>query len=669
MCGIVGYIRLDPNQAQPLAPDTANAMLKTLWRRGPDGEGQWRSDDGLCWLGHRRLAVIDLHTGDQPMWNGDGTLWVVFNGEIYNFKELRTELQAIGFGFRTKSDTEVLLHGFKAWGGPKLVTKLRGIFAFALYDITKRALFLARDHMGVKPLYWWTDGKAFAFASEVKALLSHPGIARGKVNTAGVAQFLVSRYVSRPATMFRDIFRLPEASWMEILSGRGHAVPRPVTYWDVRYLPKSSLSLDDAVEQLDSVLMETVEAQLIADVPVGVQLSGGVDSSVVTAMMANIRRERGDAKPIKTFSVGFDVKGFSELPYARMVADRYRTDHHEVVVTFDQFARELPLLSWLYDEPLGEPPAIPTYFMCRRAKQDVTVMLCGEGADEQFGGYMKYVFEELSKFVNWLPDNFRDGMLRSAANFMPVQARRVRTILENLAVARRSPRLAAWYGALDSGTQHALLTDEFNAHAGDTFMHTFDTLLNNCDSSDSVEQFLYCDIHSRLVDHLLIKGDRMSMAAGIEARVPFLDTRVVEYAARLPRAHKVDGMATKIVLKKLAERYMPKELVYRRKVGFNLPLSNWFVGPLRGLVENVLLSEACLTRGYWKPDALRSLVNEHLDGKVDREQGIWVLLALEFWHRLFVDDDGSEKAVSRLTELVESSLEAPITLPTMAHAV
>lgn len=669
MCGIVGYLRLDPDRAPPLPPETGNAMLRTLWRRGPDDEGQWRSDDDCCWLGHRRLAVIDLQTGKQPMQTPDGTLWVVFNGEIYNFKELRVELVALGCEFRTQSDTEVLLHGFRVWGGNALVTKLRGIFAFALYDRRRRSLFLARDHMGVKPLYWWTDGAAFVFASEIKALLAHPRIARRPVNVQGVAQFLVSRYVSRPATMFADIFRLPEATWIEVSVG-ARAKPRAVTYWDVRYRPKLALPLTDAVEQLDTVLKETVEAQLIADVPVGVQLSGGVDSSVVTAMMANLQRERGVKNPIATFSVGFDVTGFSELPYARLVAERYGTDHHEILVTCDQFARELPFLSWLYDEPLGEPPAVPTYFMCRRAKQDVTVMLCGEGADEQFGGYLKYVFEELSKFVDWLPHNVREGVLRSAARLLPVQARRVRTILENLAVTHRPARLAAWYGALDSGTQRALLADGFGEQAGVAFAQTFEALLADCDSDDSIEQSLYCDIHSRLVDHLLIKGDRMSMAAGIEARVPFLDPRVVEYAARLPRVYKVDGTATKIILKKLAERYVPKELIYRRKVGFNLPLSKWFVGPLRGLVENLLLSEACLTRGYWKPDALRSLVNEHLNGKVDREQGIWVLLALECWHRLFIDDDGSERAMGRLADMVESSVELGSMKPaTVAHAV
>ena len=646
-----------------MAATIAERMLTTLWRRGPDGAGQWQSEDRLCWLGHRRLAVIDLETGAQPMTNEDGTLWTVFNGEIYNYKSLRAELIERGHTFKTASDTEVLLHGYEEWTGAGLVKRLQGIFAFAIYDTKRRTLFLARDHMGVKPLYWWTDGSRLLFASEIKALLAHPAMVQREVNPAGVAQFLMSRYVSRPQTMFRDIHRLPEGSCMEWQCGQ-QSPSRPQKYWDVSYRPKSELSLDEAVESLDQLLIETINMQLVADVPVGVQLSGGVDSSVVAAIMAQLRTQNGVSAPIKTFSVGFDVERYSELPYAKMIAERYGTEHREIVVGFEDFAKELPLLCWLYDEPLGEPPAIPTYFMCKRAKQEVTVMLCGEGADEQFGGYLKYVFEELSRFVDWMPPRIRSGALKGAAACMPFGARRFRTIFENLAVADRPARLASWYGALDATTQRSLLNERFLAQADDHVGATFAALLDECDSDDRIEQFFYCDIHSRLVDHLLVKGDRMSMAASIEARVPFLDPRVVEYAASLPRHYKVDGTRTKIVLKKLAERYAPHDLIYRRKMGFSVPLSQWFVGPWRRLIETFLLSDRSLARQYWQPDAVRDMVRGHLDGRVDREQGIWVLLALELWHRLFVDEDGSEKAVDTLQEQILSTLSRKSVLPT-----
>lgn len=657
MCGIAGYLRLRPDQTEPMRRDVADRMLKTLWRRGPDGDGQWSSEDGVCWLGHRRLAVIDLETGRQPMTNEDGSLWTVFNGEIYNYKSLRTQLAGYGHTFSTASDTEVLLHGYEEWGGEGLVKRLQGIFAFAIYDERRQLLFLARDHLGVKPLYWWSNGSSFLFASEMKALLAHPLLAKREVNLPGVSQFLVCRYVSRPQTMFRDIFRLPEGSYMQ-LESTNEGAPKTTKYWDITYRQKLSLSLPEAVEELDRILTDTVSAQLVADVPVGVQLSGGVDSSVVVALMTEIRRASGEKEPIKTFSVGFDVERFNELRYAKMVSDRYGTKHHEIVVGFEDFARELPLLCWLYDEPLGEPPAIPTYLMCKKAKEEVTVMLCGEGADEQFGGYLKYVFEELSRFVDWMPGGARSRLLRGTASLVPFRARRIRTILENLAVSDRAERLAAWYGALDATTKGSLLSREYVARVGgdELVRDTFNSLLRTCDSDNSVEQFLYCDIHSRLVDHLLVKGDRMSMAASVEARVPFLDHHVVEFAAALPRNFKVSGTDTKIVLKKLAERYAPKELIYRRKIGFNLPLSQWFVGPLRRLVQRTILSERCLSRGYMQADAVRHLVTEHLDGRVDREQGLWVLLALELWHRLFIDDDGSELAVGRLREEIESTL-------------
>ena len=652
MCGIAGFFQVRPEYAKPMTRLDADRMLASLWRRGPDGYGEWRSEDDLCWLGHRRLAIIDLVTGDQPMTNENGNIWTVFNGEIYNFKELRSELLSRGHFFRTASDTEVLVHGYKEWGGEGLVRRLRGIFAFAIFEKRTRSLFLARDHMGVKPLYWWSDGNVLLFGSEIKALLAHSLLRRRSVNHAGVAQFLVTRYVSRPETMFDGINRLPEGSWLVIRSG-DKTSPKPVTYWDVTYPdePPRYQSMDEATNALDQLLTETVEMQLVADVPVGAQLSGGVDSSIVVALMKKAMLKSGQTAAVKTFSVGFDVPGFSELDYARKIARRYGTDHHEIRVGFQDFLNELALLCWIYDEPVGEPPAIPTYLMCKKAKEEVTVMLCGEGADEQFGGYNKYVFEGFSKYVQWLPTGARRFALREAAKLLPFAARRYRSILEILGLPREAERYASWYGAFDTALQKTIMNPDIVEAVGDRFVeHAFGSILRQCGSSDSLNRFLYCDIHSRLVDDLLVKGDRMSMGASIEARVPYLDHHVVEFAARLPRSYKINGLQTKLVLKRLAERYVPPEIIYRRKVGFTVPLSSWFVGPLRNMVRNVLLGERALSRGYWRAEALEKVVMDHLNGRVDREQGLWVLLALEFWHRLYVDDDGSEQAAGRLQE-------------------
>lgn len=661
MCGIVGFLRLRPEASAPLKQKLADAMLHAVWRRGPDSEGQWRSEDDHCWLGHRRLAIVDLVTGDQPMTNADGRLWVVFNGEIYNYRMLRDELAHAGYRFKTNSDTEVLIHGYEQWGGAELVRRLQGIFAFAIYDKRNRSLFLARDHLGVKPLHWWTDGNVFLFASEIKSLLLYPGLKARGVNLAGISQFLVTRYVSRPQTMFNGIFKLPEASYMELRVGMAGA-PSPEAYWDVSYARDGAApTFEQATDQLDELLQATVRMQLLADVPVGAQLSGGVDSSLIVAMMEQARRERGESQAVRTFSVGFDVEKYNEFRYARLVADRYGTEHHEIRVGFDDFARTLPFLCWAYDEPMGEAPGIPTYLMCQKAKEKVTVMLCGEGADEQFGGYRKYVFERLSRYLRAIPAAVRHEMLRNVASALPFKARRIRSILEILALGDQGSRFASWYGAFDIGSQQSVLSPKLKEEVGGVFTReVFGRLIASCDSSEELDQFMYCDIHSRLVDTLLVKGDRMSMAASVEARVPFLDPKVVEFAARLPGAYRVNGVKTKILLKKLAERYVPAELIYRRKVGFTMPLTDWFVGPLRNFVKRVLLDERSLSRGYYRPEVLRRMIDEHLNSKVDREQGLWVLLALELWHRVYVDDDGTEAAAARLQEDVDSMLENPM---------
>jgi len=664
MCGIAGYLRLRPENSAPISADVAGEMLAVIRRRGPDGEDQWRSADDLCWLGHRRLAIIDLHTGDQPMCNEDGTVWTVFNGEIYNYRALRAELEEQGHRFKTRSDTEVLVHGYEQWGIRGLAERLQGIFAFAVYDAVERTLSLARDPMGVKPLYWWSDGNALLFASEMKSLLRHPALRGRKVNRAGVAQVLVTRYVSRPNTMFEGVSRLPEGCCMAV-DVNGSVPAAPQRYWDVRYRSEQ-FDLKEATEQLDALLKRTVDMQLMSDVPLGVQLSGGVDSSIVVALMETLRREKGDPAPVKTFSVGFDVAEFSELPYARKVAERYGTEHHEITVGFKDFAEELPYLAWIYDEPMGQPPAIPTYFMCREAKRHVSVMLCGEGADELFGGYSKYMLDQFSAMLDWIPAGVRHALLRGVASRLPFKGQRLRRMAEILAISDLPRRFASWYGGFDTTLQPRVLSDMMRNEVGDGGLaEAFHAIVDKCNSHRALDRFLYCDVHTRLVDDILVKSDRMSMGASVEARVPFLDHKLVEFAASLPRDLKVSGLRSKIVLKRLAERYIPRETIYRRKVGFVVPLARWFAGPWRGLIDDVLLSDRCLDRGYYNADVVRGIVSDHVEGRVDREQGIWLMLALEIWHRLFVDDDGSEAAVTRVRADFARSLH---TLPALAQA-
>lgn len=581
------------------------------------------------------------------MANEDKLIWTVFNGEIYNHLELRHELEALGHVFYSRADTEVLVHGYESWGARGLAQRLQGIFAFAVYDQRARRMVLCRDHLGVKPLYWWSDGKALLFSSETKALLAHPALSSRKINRRGVAQFVVTRYVSRPETLFERIHCLSEGHFLEIEVSQG-APLNPQSYWDWR--PSADLiTLGDAVDELDHHLTHTVQMQLMSDVPLGVQLSGGVDSSTLVAIMETLRRTRADRTPIRTFSVGFDIPEFSELPYARKVAKRYATEHHEITVCFRDFIQDLARLCWYHDEPMGEPSAVPTYHMCKMAKNYVTVMMCGEGADELFGGYSKYVFDQFSRALDWMPQHLRQALLRGAGALIPVGGRRVRSMLEKLSLADPAQRYASWYGGFDTLAQRSLMMPQLLAEIGDGGLNeAFDAVIRRCATRNSLDCFQYCDLHTRLVDDILVKGDRMSMAASVEARVPFLDHRLAEFAARLPRRLRVDGLKSKVLLKRLAERYLPREVIHRRKVGFTVPLNRWFAGPLAGFLREFLLSERALERGYFCPDKVHLVLDDHMAGRVDREQEIWLLLTLELWHRLFADNDGSESAMQRV---------------------
>ncbi|HEY7119707.1 MAG TPA: asparagine synthase (glutamine-hydrolyzing), partial [Tepidisphaeraceae bacterium] len=429
MCGIVGALKLRGTDTWRLSPQACARMIETLRYRGPDGTGEWTSADGNCWLGHTRLAIIDATGGNQPMANEDGSIRVTFNGEIYNHLDLHRELEAAGHRFTSRCDTEVLLHGYEAWGARGLLDRLRGMFAFALHDARTGSLLLARDRLGIKPLYYTTVDGVLIFASEIKALLVYPGAARAVESTA-LEQYLTFRYVPAPLTLFKGIFKLPAGHFIEVKD----ASAEPVRYWDVSFT-RQEVSFDEALVRVDQLLEGAVESHLMSDVPLGAQLSGGVDSSLIVAHMERLRQRAGRKERVRTFSIGFDQEAFSELPYARQVADQYQTEHHEVTVGFDDFVREFARLCWVYDEPVSEPAAIPTYLLCKFARQHVTVMLTGEGGDELFGGYPKCAVDQFGRYLDWLPAGVRRATLRGAASLLPFGKRRARIALENLAIA------------------------------------------------------------------------------------------------------------------------------------------------------------------------------------------------------------------------------------------
>jgi asparagine synthase (glutamine-hydrolysing) len=577
-------------------------------------------------LAFRRLSIVDLAGGHQPLANEDSSSWIVYNGEIYNHEDLRRDLEARGHRYRTRSDTETIVHAYEEWGA-ECVKRLRGMFAFVLWDRKRRQVFVARDRLGIKPLYWARAGRAFVFASEIKALFAFPGVPRS-VALPGVVEHLTLRYAASPATLFAGIEKLSPAHHM--LVDEGGAIARP--YWDVDWDPKLALGAEEALEELEQRLTESVRLRLMSDVPLGALLSGGVDSSLVVAIAARLV-----PRPVQTFSVGFDAPGsYSELPFARAVAERFGTEHREIVVGAADVARELPHLVWHQDEPVSEPAAIPTFMVSRLARETVTVVLTGEGGDELFAGYPKYAFDSFARRIAALPGPLRTLLLDHGADRLPFRFRKLQVVARSARLRSEPERLAAWFAGFAGAERARLLSPALRAH-DHVAAASFARALRETRARRPLDRMLDVDRRLWLPDDLLMKMDKMSMAASVEARVPLLDHPLVEWAARLPARFKVRGTEGKVLLKRLARRLVPRAVVDRPKVGFTVPLAPWFRGPLREQLVDTLLSPAALNRGYYDEATLRHYVADHLEGRRDRSRELWTLLTLELWHRAYID--------------------------------
>ena len=622
MCGFAAFF--DPDGARP-DPRWTAAAAAALTHRGPD-DGGFLIEDGVG-LAFRRLSIVDLATGHQPLTNEDGSLWIAYNGEIYNHAELRQELESLGHRYRTHSDTESIVHAYEQWG-EGCVERLRGMFAFALWDRPRRRLFCARDRLGIKPLYLARAGRAFVCASEIKALFAFPGIERA-VRPEGVVEHLTLRYSAAPATLFRGIEKLPPGHHVTI----GATGSRTQRYWRVEaWEPKLELSDREALDELSERFTESVRLELMSDVPLGALLSGGVDSSLVVAAMSRLL-----ARPVQTFAVGFDSPGpYSELPFARRVADHCRTEHREIVVGAADMLRELPRLVWHQDEPISEPAAIPTYLVAQLARESVTVVLTGEGGDELFAGYPKYAVDPVARRVAGLPRPLRSLLLDHVIDRLPFGFRKLQVVGRSARFPDEAGRLAAWFAGLVGEERKHLLGPALAGRDG-AAARAFEEALARSTARRPLDRMLDVDLTLWLGDDLLPKMDKMSMAASLEARVPLLDHELIEWVARLPQRFKVKGLEGKVLLKRLARRWLPREIVDRPKVGFTVPLSPWFRGPLRELVADTLLSPACLARGYYREEALRGVVEDHLEGRRDRARELWTLLTLELWHRAWID--------------------------------
>ena len=642
MCGITGVYQ---ECGEPVACETLAAMMGIIGHRGPDDQGTYVKD-GIG-LGMRRLSIIDLKGGKQPIANEDGQVVTVFNGEIYNYRELRSELSGRGHKFASASDTEVIVHLYEEFGD-ECVQRLRGMFAFAVWDSRRRRLLIARDRLGIKPLYYTKSKGCLIFASEIKAILQHPDI-EARLDLQGLSGYLSLKYVPSPATIFEGIHSLPPGHRL-ICDSHGTTV-KP--YWDLSFAQNHTGKHSEAeyTEQLEALLKEAVRIHLVSDVPFGAFLSGGLDSSTIVALMSQFLNER-----VKTFSVGFEGEGavYSELPYARMVANRYETDHHEVIVRPQNLIDLSEKIIWHLDQPIADDACLANYLVSEMASRHVKMVLTGEGGDELFAGYARYSGERLSPLFRHMPEPARSLILTAADCFPGL--RRSKLALYALCQADETKRLANWFPLFNCDMKASLLDDEVKATLnGVSAEDIFADHLSRTDAGDPLNRMLYVDTKLWLADDLLARGDKMSMAASIEARVPLLDHKLVEFAASLPSHLKIRGLTRKYLLKKVGRSWLPAEIIQRKKKGFPMPLSVWFRNEARSFVRDILSPAAVRRRGLFNPAFVEKLLNQHETRFADHGSLLWSLISVELWHRLFIDSKFGSRSLERAIALAVSN--------------
>jgi asparagine synthase (glutamine-hydrolysing) len=643
MCGIAGILEFGRDTR--VNASALREMCRVISHRGPDDKGFYT--DGSLGIGMRRLSIVDLATGHQPISNEDGSLWIVYNGELYNHLALREELISRGHSYSTHSDTETIIHAFEEYGAD-CVQHLRGMFAFAIWNRNTKTLFIARDRLGIKPLYYRIDEQRLLFGSEIKAILAH-GSVRPEFNRAGLPEFLAFGYLSGEESFYSGIKKLLPGHTMTVGPG-GQVEIRQ--YWD---LDNSKLhkSRDENyyVQGYRELLEGAVNSHLMSDVPLGVFLSGGLDSSAVAALMTKIRRE-----PIETFSVGYGEQSYSELPYARRVSEHIRSTHREVLLTEEGFFGALPHLIWHEDEPIVWPSSVSLYFVAKLARERVTVVLTGEGSDETLAGYTRYAFTLKNAsmdraYRSVVPRMFRRAIRNSLANSSLLGAT-LRRKLEHTFIGKDGEAWESFYfdnflTAFSGAEQSQLLTEDFaNECTPET---AYKNVLAYWERSAEqagdamLQRLLYTDIKTYLVE-LLMKQDNMSMAASIESRVPFLDHVLVEFATRIPREVQLQGLAGKRILKKAVEDLLPHEIIYRPKLGFPTPWSGWLGGPRLEMIRALLLEQRSLERGYFRREAIEKLFDEHRAKHRDNYDRIWRLLNLELWHRVCLEGETHDES-------------------------
>ncbi len=637
MCGIAGVMKFGENGRAEAA--TVRQMCAAMTHRGPDDEGVYT--DGRVSIGMRRLSIIDVAGGHQPISNETGTIWIVFNGEIYNHAELRQQLEPRGHRYRTNSDTETIVHLYEEYGRD-CVHHLRGMFAFAIWDREKETLFIARDRLGIKPLYFRLTPGSLLFGSEIKVILAHGGV-RPEFNFSGLPEYLAFGYLSGAETFYNGIRKLMPGERM-VVDSYGHSEIQQ--YWELDTSTSGPVRDESYyVQTYREMLEQAVSSHLMSDVPLGVFLSGGVDSSAVAALMTKIRKS-----PIETFSVGYTEQSYSELPYARIVAQHLNSIHHEVMVSEGEFFDALPQLIWHEDEPVVWPSSVSLYFVARLARERVTVVLTGEGSDETLGGYSRYAFtlknQAFDQVYRRVTPDFLRKSIRELIAKSPVLGATLRRKLGHTFLGLDAASWSSFYfdnffSAFSEAEQAGLLTEEMRQKfpRGSAYERVLSYWENS--KGEMLQRLLYTDIKTYLVE-LLMKQDNMSMAASIESRVPFLDHVLVEFATRIPREVQLKGLAGKNVLKKAMEDLLPHSILYRPKLGFPTPWSGWLAGPRLDSIEKLLLEPRSMQRGYFRPEAISRLFSEHRAKYRDNYDRIWRLLNLELWHRVCLEGESDK---------------------------
>jgi asparagine synthase (glutamine-hydrolysing) len=630
VCGIAGIVRWD--QA-PVFEHEIRSMCGAMVHRGPDAEGIYLGA-GVA-LGMRRLSIIDLDNGQQPVPNEDGSVWVVFNGEIYNYRELRRDLERSGHTFHTASDTETIVHLYEDLG-PRCVDRLRGMFAFAIWDVRRRQLLLARDRLGIKPLYYAERDGELVFASELKPLLQIPGIARSRSVSWEAASHLFT-FLATPASqsIVEGIRKLEPARIATATPGRPLQIER---YWNVDFVPDDRATEDELVERLRELLIESVVLHEVSDVPVGAFLSGGIDSSAIVATMVGLASDR-----VKTFSVGFAEAGYNELSHARQVAQAFGTDHHDLILRPD-VVRIVEDLTWYLDEPFGDTSAIPTYMVAKLASEHVKVVLSGDGGDELFAGYDKYLVEQRERRLDRVPAGIR-RLAGAVGNAMP-DGMRGRRFLQHLALdgPRRYLHASTMF---QTGQLRALLQDDVYEQVSRHDPWAAALAVLEPKGGDWLSAIQHSDLESYLPLDILTKVDRMTMAHSIEARPPLLDHKLVEFAATVPARIRLRGGTTKYLLKRAMRGILPDGIIDRPKQGFAVPLASWFRGELSDFARDLLLSATCRQRGFFKVSYIERLLKQHQEGR-DLALPLWTILSFELWCRRFLD--ASPQSCSAATE-------------------